>query len=198
MAGPLADLQVAIGGQDCHAETKGAFTGDVAAGMLADLGCRYVIVGHSERRALHGETDAMVRAKAKAAVAAGITPIICVGETLAERDSGHAEAVVRTQVLGSVPDGIAAGVLVVAYEPIWAIGTGRVASLGDIVAMHATIRSAFAEKTSDSEEGLVLYGGSVKPSNAAEILALDLVDGALIGGASLDAADFAAIANSIA
>jgi triosephosphate isomerase len=196
LAEPLAELQVAIGGQDCHAETKGAFTGDIAACMLADLGCRYVIVGHSERRTFHHETDIMVRAKAEAAIAAGLIPIVCVGETLDQREAGEAEDVVRGQVLGSVPDGIDPANLVVAYEPIWAIGTGRVAGLGDIVAMHAAIRSVFADKTGGLDGGLVLYGGSVKPGNAGEILALDGVDGALIGGASLDAADFIAIAEA--
>jgi triosephosphate isomerase len=196
MAPPLAALGVGIGAQDCHAEVKGAFTGDISAAMLRDLGCGHVIVGHSERRAMHGETDAAVLAKAKAALAQALIPIICVGETLAEREAGQAESVVRTQVQGSVPDGIDPGVLVVAYEPIWAIGTGRTASLDDIAAMHHVIRAALAAKTADPEAALILYGGSVKPSNAREILTLDAVDGALIGGASLDAGDFLAIAES--
>lgn len=195
MAGPLADLGVSVGGQDCHAETKGAFTGDVSAQMLADLGATHVIVGHSERRTLHGETDEQVRAKAAAALAQGLIPIICVGETWAEREAGKADDVVSTQVRGSVPDGIPAERLVVAYEPVWAIGTGRTPTNADITAIHAVIRAGFAAKTS-GEAGLVLYGGSVKPSNALEILGLDLVDGALIGGASLDAGDFLAIANA--
>ena len=189
MAEPLAELGVGIGGQDCHAEPKGAFTGDLAAAMLADLRCSYVIVGHSERRAMHAETDMIVRAKAQAALKAGLNPIICVGETWAERESGHAERVVRAQILGSVPDDIDPASLIVAYEPVWAIGSGRTPTAGDIAAMHRTIGEAFEKKTGEPEQGLVLYGGSVKPGNAAEILALEDVDGALIGGASLDAAD---------
>ncbi len=195
LAGALAEFGIAVGAQDCHVETKGAFTGDISASMLADLGCSHVIVGHSERRALHGETDDTVRAKASAALSQRLTPIICVGETWAEREAGQAEAVVRAQVLGSVPDGVPAGALVVAYEPVWAIGSGRTPTLDDIAAIHRLIRDAFAGKSSSG--GLILYGGSVKPGNAAEILALDQVDGALIGGASLDAADFMAIADCV-
>jgi triosephosphate isomerase len=196
MAKPLSALGVMIGGQDCHAEIKGAFTGDVSAAMFADLGATHVIVGHSERRAMHGETDAIVRAKAEAVLKQGLIPIICVGETLAQREAGQAESVVDIQVKGSVPDRIEAKSLIVAYEPIWAIGTGRTASLDDISAMHHVIRQVFASKCGSTEGGLILYGGSVKPSNAAEILGLHLVDGALIGGASLDAADFMAIADA--
>jgi triosephosphate isomerase len=195
MSGPLAALGVLTGGQDCHAETRGAFTGDISAAMLADLGATHVIVGHSERRAMHGETDEMVMAKAAAALAQGLTPIICVGETGAQREAGQADSVVRAQVAASVPAGIAPDRLVVAYEPIWAIGAGRTASTADILAIHRVIREAFAPKTT-GEGARVLYGGSVKPGNAAEILALDLVDGALIGGASLYAADFMAIADA--
>jgi len=198
MAAPLAELGVRIGGQDCHQDPNGAFTGDISASMLADLGCGYVIVGHSERRALHGETDHMVRAKARAALAAGLTPIICVGETWAEREAGRAAAVVSAQLEGSVPDGVDPMRLVVAYEPVWAIGSGRAATVDDIAAMHRVIRAGFGGKCGDPEGGLILYGGSVKPSNAAEILALDLVDGALIGGASLEAADFMAIVDAAA
>ena len=193
MAEPLAGLGVAVGGQDCHSSLKGAFTGDLSASMLADLGCTHVIVGHSERRHGHGETDLDVRGKAMAAAQAGLIPIICVGEVWADRESGHAERVVRAQAIGSVPDDIAAALVVVAYEPVWAIGTGRTPTLEDIAAMHQVIHSALAEKTGGGSR--VLYGGSVKPSNAAEILALDGVDGALVGGASLDAADFLAIAD---
>ncbi len=197
MAQPLAVLGVAVGGQDCHPEGKGAFTGEISAAMLKDAGATHVIVGHSERRAMHGETDAIVCAKAKAALHNGLTPIICVGETLAEREAGQADAVVTGQIAGSIPDGIDGASLVVAYEPVWAIGSGRAATLDDIAAMHHVIRESLAGKSSGANEGLILYGGSVKPSNAAEILALDQVDGALIGGASLDAGDFMAIADAV-
>lgn len=197
MAEPLGEFDVAIGGQDCHAEAKGAFTGDISAAMLRDLGCSHVIVGHSERRTHHHhETDAAVRAKAQGALAAGLVPIICVGETWPERESGQAEKIVQAQILGSVPDDVEPDRLVVAYEPVWAIGTGKTPTLGDIAQIHLLIRKALARKTTAPDHGLILYGGSVKPSNSAEILALDDVDGALIGGASLDAADYMAIADS--
>jgi triosephosphate isomerase (TIM) len=196
MAEPLAALGVPIGGQDCHADKKGAYTGDVSAPMLRDLGATHVIVGHSERRTLHGETDLVVQAKAHAATEAGLTPIICVGEHWAEREVGEAERVVRAQVAGSVPDGQAGSRLVIAYEPVWAIGSGRTPTLGDIDAMHHIIREAVAQKTDRPEEVLVLYGGSVKPANAKEILAMSSVGGALVGGASLDAGDFIAIASA--
>ena len=196
MAGPLAALDVAIGGQNCHPGVNGAFTGDISAGMLRDAGASYVIVGHSERRAMHGETDQLVHVKALAARRHDLIPIICVGETLAEREDGHAETVVRKQVRDSVPDGIDGNALVVAYEPVWAIGTGRAATLDDIETMHHVIREALSGKSDDVECGLILYGGSVKPDNAAGILAVEGVDGALIGGASLAAADFMAIANA--
>lgn len=196
MAEPLAALGVLTGGQNCHPAVSGAFTGDISAGMLRDSGASYVIVGHSERRAMHGETDQTVQVKARAARRHGLIPIICVGETLAEREAGEAESVVREQVRASVPDGIEGDALVVAYEPVWAIGTGKAATVDDIVTMHRVIRGALSGKSDAPECGLILYGGSVKPSNAAEILALDLVDGALIGGASLDAADFMAIADA--
>jgi triosephosphate isomerase len=189
----LTGLGVKTGAQDCHSEPKGAFTGDISAAMIADLGATHVIVGHSERRAAHGETDAMVRAKASAALLCGLTPIICVGESSTERAAGQAEAVVSGQVAGSIPDSAPQGTLVVAYEPIWAIGSGRTATLDDIATMHAIIRGAIAAR---GHTGRILYGGSVKPGNAAEILALEGVDGALIGGASLDAADFLSIAAS--
>jgi len=197
MAEPLDEFEVAIGGQDCHHEAKGAFTGDLSAAMLRDLGCTHVIVGHSERRAHHHETDMAVQAKAKAALAVGLVPIICVGETWPERESGHAEKVVHAQIAGSVPEGLEPGDFAIAYEPVWAIGTGKTPTLDDITAIHKVIRKALGEKTSAPDHALILYGGSVKPSNAAEILALEEVDGALIGGASLDAADFMAIADSI-
>jgi triosephosphate isomerase len=204
MADRLAELGVAIGGQDCHSQASGAFTGDIAAAMLADLGCRYVIVGHSERRAFHHETDRLVHGKAIAALAAGLTPIICVGETLAEREAGEAESVIRSQIAGSAPSDLASDRIVVAYEPIWAIGSGRAATLDDIAAMHHIIREAIGAKllggahSETTHDGLILYGGSVKPENASDILALEEVDGALIGGASLEAGDFMAIADCVA
>lgn len=181
---------LAVGGQDCHLAVKGAHTGDVSAPMLRDCGATYVILGHSERRADHGETDAVVKAKAVTAMAHGLTPIVCVGETLAQRDAGEAEAVVRAQVAGSLPEGFAAAGGVVAYEPVWAIGTGRTPTEADIAAIHAALRQAVGWGTR------LLYGGSVKPGNAAAILALPEVDGALVGGASLVAEDFLAIARA--
>ncbi|MEM9168345.1 MAG: triose-phosphate isomerase [Pseudomonadota bacterium] len=184
----LAGAPVETGGQDCHVSASGAHTGDVSAEMLKDAGGSYVIVGHSERRADHGETDALVRAKAEAARRAGLTPIVCVGETKDQREAGDAETVVRGQLAGSLPEG--AGPLVVAYEPVWAIGTGLTPTTDDIAAMHATIRGVVGAGV------LILYGGSVKPANASEILAGDNVDGALVGGASLKAADFYAIATA--
>ena len=181
---------VAVGGQDCHLVAKGAHTGDVSAPMLADAGARYVILGHSERRADHHETDAVVKAKAASAIAHGLVPIVCVGETLAQREAGEAESVVRAQVAGSLPEGFVAAGGVVAYEPVWAIGTGRTPTEADIAAIHAALRQAVGPTTR------LLYGGSVKPGNAAAILALPNVDGALVGGASLVAEDFLAIARA--
>lgn len=186
----LAGSKVWLGGQDCSPHTSGAFTGDIAAVMLRDLGCTAVIVGHSERRAGHSETDEQVQAKASAALAQGLIAIVCVGETAAERDGGHALDVVGGQVLASVPDDATAATLVVAYEPIWAIGTGRVPTLGDIDAMHRHIRGLLAKKLPDGTDVRILYGGSVKASNAREILAIADVDGALVGGASLKADEF--------
>jgi triosephosphate isomerase len=185
---------VLIGGQDCHAKASGAHTGDISAGMLADAGAKLVIVGHSERRADHGETDALVRAKAEAARRAGLKAILCVGETRAEREAGSALAVISTQLAGSVPDGATPGNLAIAYEPVWAIGTGLVANPDDIVEAHAHIKAALVKRFGTAGgEIAILYGGSVKPDNAAAILELDAVDGALVGGASLKAADFLAI-----
>ena len=187
---------IATGGQDCHPNASGAHTGDISAEMLADAGATYVIVGHSERRADYGESDAVVRTKAEAAWRAGLTAIVCVGETLAEREAGDTLKVVGGQLAGSVPDGATAGTLVVAYEPVWAIGTGRVPSSADIAEMHAHIRARLAGRFAEAEGMRILYGGSMKPSNAAEILGLDNVDGGLIGGASLKAEDFLAIARA--
>jgi triosephosphate isomerase len=194
MAGALAGSAVALGGQDCHAEPSGAFTGDISAEMLADAGARLVIVGHSERRAGHGETDAMVAAKASAATRAGLEPIVCVGETRAQRDAGQALEVICRQVAGSIPAGMAEGSFALAYEPIWAIGAGSTPTSDEIVAAHAALREALVECAgSAGRTAPILYGGSVKPDNAAEILKLAEVGGALVGGASLRAADFLAI-----
>ena len=183
----LAGSAVAVGAQDCHAAPDGAHTGDLSAAMLRDAGASWVILGHSERRADHGETDARVRAKVAAALAAGLAPIVCVGETEVERLAVAHLAVVRRQLAGSLPDGFAG---VVAYEPVWAIGTGRTPGIADVAEMHGAIRAAVGPGVR------ILYGGSVKPANAAALLAVPEVGGALVGGASLDAADFLAIARA--
>jgi triosephosphate isomerase len=197
VAEALAGGPVGLGGQDCHAAAEGAHTGDISAGMLRDAGCGFVILGHSERRAAHAETDAAVRAKAVAALAAGLVPILCVGETLAERAEGRAEQVVVAQLAGSLPDGACAAGAVIAYEPVWAIGTGRTPTPDDIRAMHAAIRGALLARHGAPGRGTrILYGGSVKPGNAAQILGLPEVNGALVGGASLDAEAFLAIARA--
>jgi triosephosphate isomerase (TIM) len=185
---------VPVGGQDCHAEASGAFTGDVSAEMLKDAGASAVIVGHSERRQYHGESDAVVAAKARAAWRAGLLAIICIGETEAERLGGRALDVVTRQIAGSVPDGATPENTTLAYEPVWAIGTGRTPTNAEIVEMHAHIRARLAVRFADAARMRILYGGSVKPGNAREILALANVDGALIGGASLKSQDFLAIA----
>ncbi len=186
-----------IGGQDCHANPSGAHTGDVSAEMLADAGAVAVIVGHSERRIDHGETDMVVAAKRAAAHRAGLLPILCVGETEAERDAGQAEPVVRRQLAAAL--GPAPNALAVAYEPVWAIGTGRVPELADIAAMHAAIRAELIRLWgSTGAEPPILYGGSVKPGNAAEIFATEGVGGALVGGASLRGADFLGILRAAA
>ena len=190
---------VALGGQDCHPARSGAYTGDVSAEMLADAGCRYVIVGHSERRAGHGEGDAVVRAKAEAVVSAGMTPIVCVGETEAQRGAGQALAVIEAQVTGSLPVGVDGASMVIAYEPVWAIGTGQTATPADVAEVHGHIRGLLERLfggAAAAESLRILYGGSVKPGNAAELLAVANVDGALVGGASLDAGDFWAIGAS--
>jgi triosephosphate isomerase len=184
---------VAVGGQDCHAEPSGAHTGDIAAEMLADAGATAVIVGHSERRQNHGETDAMVRAKALAARRAGLVAIVCVGETRAERDDGHACDVVRRQLDGSLPDSV--DTVVIAYEPVWAIGTGLTPTAGDVGDMHGFIRGWLTSRFAEVGERVrILYGGSVKAANAKELLTVEDVDGALVGGASLHADEFLAIA----
>ncbi len=191
----LAGSPVGLGAQDCHAAAKGAHTGDVSAAMLRDAGAAWVILGHSERRADHAETDTQVAAKAAAAIAAGLRAIICVGETLAEREAGTAESVVARQLAGSLPPGFADAGGVVAYEPVWAIGTGRIPTEADIRAMHARLRAEVLGLCGPAGATVpLLYGGSVKPGNAAVILALPEVNGALVGGAALVAADFLAIA----
>ena len=195
VANILLGSGVAVGGQDCHAKASGAHTGDISAAMLRDAGASYVILGHSERRADHGETDAAVRAKVTAAVAAGLTPIVCVGETEAQRVAGEHNNVVGAQLAGSLPEGFAG---VVAYEPVWAIGTGRTPTPADVAAMHAFIRAKLVSLLGPAGGGLrILYGGSVKPSNAAELMALPEVGGALVGGASLQATEFLSIARAV-
>lgn len=194
MARILADGPVELGGQDCHAEMSGAFTGSVSADMLVDAGAALVILGHSERRAGFGETDADVAAKVEAALAAGLEPIICIGETLAEREAGQAVEVVSRQVAGSLPASLAGKAFAVAYEPVWAIGTGLTPTLEQIEEVHAAVRAAMIAKLGEGGRvAPILYGGSVKPSNAAEILAVAEVGGALVGGASLKAEDFLGI-----
>ena len=185
-----------VGGQNCHAKASGAHTGDLSAEMLKDAGASHVIVGHSERRSDCGETDAIVRAKAEAAWRAGLLPIVCIGETLAEREAGKTLTVLETQLKGSVPAGSTAAKLVVAYEPVWAIGTGKTPTVAEVAAAHAHIRKVLGGLMTDAGAVRLLYGGSVKGSNAAELLAAGDVDGALVGGASLNAAEFLAIAKA--
>ncbi|HMK89874.1 MAG TPA: triose-phosphate isomerase [Methylocystis sp.] len=187
-----------LGGQDCHAQKSGAHTGDLSAWMLADAGAAYVIVGHSERRADHRESCAVVRAKAEAALAAGLTPIVCVGETRAEREAGEAEAVVARQIDESVPPGASPQRLALAYEPVWAIGTGLTPTREDVARMHGFARDRLSSAlgTGSGEAIRILYGGSVKPANAEQLLGVPDVDGALVGGASLLAREFLAIAES--
>ena len=185
-----------VGGQDCHAKASGAHTGDISAEMLRDGGASHVIVGHSERRADCGETDAIVRAKAEAAWRAGLLPIVCIGETLADREAGRTLAVLETQLKGSIPSGATAARMIVAYEPVWAIGTGKTPTTPEVAAAHAHIRKVLEGLMSEASLVRLLYGGSVKGSNAAELLAAGNVDGALVGGASLKADEFLAIANA--
>ena len=194
LARALSGSRVKTGGQDCPAEESGAHTGDISAEMLAGAGADYVIVGHSERRADHGEDDLTVKAKAKAARRAGLTPIICVGEKEAERAKGVHLDVIEMQLDGSTPKNLAGDEVVIAYEPVWAIGTGRTAEPQDIAEMHEFIRTRLRHIMGEEADGVrILYGGSVKPGNAAAILGIDNVDGALVGGASLKAADFGPI-----
>ena len=194
MAMRLGQSGIRLGGQDCHSAVSGAHTGDVAAHMLAACGADIVLLGHSERRSDHGESDALVRAKAETALAENLSVMICVGETLAQRDAGQAEDIVGAQLSGSVPDDIDASRLIIAYEPVWAIGTGKVASDADIGVMHAYINAQLAQRGLGDVP--ILYGGSVKPGNAGAIFSVPHVDGALVGGASLVADDFAAICDA--
>jgi triosephosphate isomerase (TIM) len=192
VAAILADSAVGLGGQDCHPEPAGAHTGDISAPMLRDAGACFVILGHSERRAAHGETDALVRAKAAAAARAGLTPIVCVGEDEVEREARRAEGTVAGQLAGSLPEDFSG---IVAYEPIWAIGSGHTPGAGEIAAMHAGIRAQLVASFGPAGKSVpILYGGSVNPDNAAAILAVPEVGGGLVGGASLIAAEFLAIA----
>ncbi len=194
-AAVVIGAKVAVGAQDCHPAASGAHTGDISAEMVADAGATAIIVGHSERRTDHHETDALIRQKAEAAWRAGLVAIVCVGETQAERDAGQTLDIVGSQVAGSVPDGATAANLVVAYEPVWAIGTGRTPTIKDVEEVHEFIRDKLNSRFSQQGPGMrILYGGSVKPSNAAELMAVANVDGALVGGASLKAVDFLAIA----
>ena len=198
VAATLLGSRVFVGGQDCHTAATGAHTGDIGAPMLRDAGATHVLLGHSERRADHGESSALVSRKCEAALAAGLIPVVCVGETLAEREAGEANSVVAAQIEASLPLGFVTSGGVVAYEPIWAIGTGRTPGEDDITAMHHAMRQVLVMAFGPAARTTrLLYGGSVKPSNAAAILALPEVDGALVGGASLVAEDFLAIARAV-
>ena len=191
MSRALAGAAVEVGAQDCHTAASGAFTGDVSAEMVKEAGARLVILGHSERRSLHNETDEVVLAKVEAAIRAGLEAIVCVGETLDERQAGRADAVVSGQLAGSLPDALKEHAFAVAYEPVWAIGTGLTPTLVEIGAMHTAIRAVLVARFGEAGAGVpILYGGSVKASNAVEIMAVAEVGGALVGGASLKAADF--------
>ena len=190
------DSGILVGGQDCHMNDKGAHTGDISANMLSDIGCAYVILGHSERRTDHAETNKLVHDKTLAAWTAGLIAIVCVGETETERDQGKTLEVIAQQVSESVPNGATAANTVIAYEPVWAIGTGRTATPDEAQEVHAFIRQQLSKQIGSESDGVrVLYGGSMKPGNAEELLALKDVDGGLIGGAALNADDFWAIAN---
>ena len=196
----IAGSALALGAQDCHPAEKGAHTADISATMLSDLGCRFVIVGHSERRTDHGETDEEVKAKASAAQAAGLTAIICIGETEGEHDAGKTFDVVKSQLSGSLPEASSSANTVIAYEPVWAIGTGRIPSTDNVQEVHAMVRADLSDVLGEDEAyGIrILYGGSMKPENAQDLLGLPDVDGGLIGSASLKAEDFWAIAKSCA
>jgi triosephosphate isomerase len=189
---------MSVGGQDCHANTSGAHTGDISANQLADTGATYTLTGHSERRTDHAETDAMINAKTTAAYAANLTAVVCIGETLSERETNKTLTVIETQLAGSVPDTATAANTVIAYEPVWAIGTGKVPTNDQIAQVHAHIRARLTERFTDGTDFRILYGGSVKASNATEIFAIPDVDGALVGGASLNAANFIPIITALA
>ena len=190
----LSGIDIRWGAQDCSAHAQGAYTGEVSVAMLAEFGCRYVSVGHSERRQYHAENDLLVAEKAKIALAKGITPIVCVGETLAQREAGETEAVVKRQLSAVIHAlGHCAGEMVVAYEPVWAIGTGKVATPEQAQAVHALLRAQLKAATPHADEMKILYGGSMKPDNAVSLLSQPDIDGGLIGGAALKAADFVAI-----
>ena len=199
LSGMCAGNAIHVGGQDCHASESGAHTGDVSAEMLADAGATHVILGHSERRADHGESDATVRAKTQAAWRAGLVPIVCLGESLEDREAGRTLDVIGTQLAGSLPETLEDHPLVIAYEPIWAIGTGKVAGVDEIGEVHGFLRAELAKAFGEETAARVplLYGGSVKAGNAAEIFAVPDVDGALVGGASLKAADFSPIVSAL-
>ncbi|MFV0293869.1 MAG: triose-phosphate isomerase [Paracoccus sp. (in: a-proteobacteria)] len=190
--------QIALGGQDCHTKENGAHTGDISAAMLRDAGASHVILGHSERRTDHAETDADVSAKAVAAHAVGLIAVICVGETEAQRDADETLNVIATQLAGSVPEKATAANTVIAYEPVWAIGTGRIPSQDQISEVHTLMRNKLAARFADGTDFTLLYGGSVKPENAAEIFAISHVNGALVGGASLKADDFGSVIDALA
>lgn len=195
----LRGSKVALGAQDCHTADKGAHTGDISPAMLKDTGCTYVIVGHSERRADHKESNSLICQKAEAAYNAGLKAVICIGETGEEREAGKTIEVCTRQIMGSVPQSATAANTVIAYEPVWAIGTGKTPTAADVQEVHAAVRQVIAKKLgkANANKMRLLYGGSVKPSNAAELLALPDVDGALIGGASLKASDFMGIAATV-
>jgi triosephosphate isomerase len=198
MADTVGHHPLHLGGQDCHAAPDGANTGDISAAMLVDAGARYVILGHSERRTDHGETDAMVKAKAEAARTEGLVSVICVGETLAEREAGETLAVVGGQLESSLPDDAIAADVVIAYEPVWAIGTGKVPTTEQIAEVHGFLRAELKRHMGVEGDGVrILYGGSVKAANAAEIFAIPDVDGALVGGASLTVGDFSPIVTAL-
>uniref|UniRef100_UPI0040485664 triose-phosphate isomerase n=1 Tax=Yoonia sp. TaxID=2212373 RepID=UPI0040485664 len=194
----MSALPLATGGQDCHTEPSGAYTGDISAQMLADAGATYTLTGHSERRTDHAESNATVKAKSAAAHTAGLTAIICIGETLSQRDTGETLAVIDNQLTGSIPDTATAANTVIAYEPVWAIGTGKIPTNAEIHNVHSHIRAHLTARLRDGDAMRILYGGSVKASNAAEIFAIADVDGALVGGASLTAADFTPIIDALA
>lgn len=195
----VAGPDMAIGGEDCHPKAQGAHTGEVSGAMLADAGASHVILGHSERRADHGETDAIVAQKVEAALEAGLIAIVCLGETLSERDAGATLSVVGRQLVASIPTDAEADRLIIAYEPVWAIGTGRTPTTNEIAEVHAHLRAGLARRFGPEKAADVplLYGGSVKPNNAAAIFALPEVDGALVGGASLDPVDFGPIITAL-